>query len=62
VGSIPDLFKPRTIKFIFGASPQSKEHSGERADWLAQNQDNVSEWSDMSIHGLITKTFPIRHS
>jgi hypothetical protein len=19
-------------------------------DWLAQNQDNVSEWSDMSIH------------
>ena len=22
-------------------------------DWLAQNQDNVSEWSDMSIHGLL---------
>ena len=19
-------------------------------DWLAQNQDNVSDWSDMSIH------------
>jgi hypothetical protein len=22
-------------------------------DWLAQNQDDVSEWSDMSIHGLL---------
>jgi hypothetical protein len=22
-------------------------------DWLTQNQDNVSEWGDMSIHGLL---------
>jgi hypothetical protein len=22
-------------------------------DWLAQNQDNVSEWGDMSIGGLL---------
>jgi len=22
-------------------------------DWLALNQDNVSEWGDMSIHGLL---------
>jgi hypothetical protein len=22
-------------------------------DWLAQNQNNVSEWSDMSICGLL---------
>ena len=21
--------------------------------WLTRNQDNVSEWSDMSIHGLL---------
>jgi hypothetical protein len=21
-------------------------------DWLVRNQNNVSEWSDMSIHGL----------
>jgi hypothetical protein len=21
--------------------------------WMARNQDNVSEWSDMSIHGLL---------
>ena len=24
-------------------------------DWLAQNQDNVSEWSDMSIRGLLVQ-------
>ena len=24
-----------------------------RKDWLAQNQDNVSEWGDMSIHRLL---------
>ena len=22
-------------------------------DWLAGNQNNVSEWGDMSIHGLL---------
>ena len=22
-------------------------------DWLAQTQNNVSEWSDMSTHGLL---------
>jgi hypothetical protein len=22
-------------------------------DWLALNQDNVSEWGDMCIHGLL---------
>jgi hypothetical protein len=22
-------------------------------DWSAQNQNNVSEWSDMSTHGLL---------
>ena len=22
-------------------------------DWLARNQDNVSEWGDMSIRGLL---------
>jgi hypothetical protein len=24
-----------------------------RKDWLARNQDNVSEWDEMSIHGLL---------
>ena len=22
-------------------------------DWLAQNQNNVSEWNNMSMHGLL---------
>ena len=25
----------------------------ESKDWLARNKDNVSEWSDMSIRGLL---------
>jgi hypothetical protein len=32
---------------------ESTQHLGRRADWLARNQDNVSEWGDMSIHGLL---------
>jgi hypothetical protein len=26
---------------------------GESKDWLARNQDNVSEWNDMSIRRLL---------
>jgi hypothetical protein len=26
-------------------------------DWLARNQNNISEWSDMSTHGLFVLTF-----
>ena len=26
---------------------------GNSKDWLAQNQENVSEWSDMSTSGLL---------
>ena len=26
---------------------------GRSKDWLARNQNNVSEWSDMSVHGLL---------
>ena len=29
-------------------------------DWLARNQDNVSEWSDMSIRGLWAGTIEIQ--
>jgi predicted LPLAT superfamily acyltransferase len=28
-------------------------------DWLPRNQDNVSEWSDMYIHGLL---FPLANT
>jgi hypothetical protein len=34
----------------------SAEHAALRRkskDWLAQNQDNVSDWCDISIHGLL---------
>ena len=27
--------------------------SKKNKDWLARNQDNVSEWGDMSIRGLL---------
>ena len=26
---------------------------GQRKDWLARNQNNVSEWSDMSTRGML---------
>jgi len=37
----------------------------ESTDWLARNQDNVSEWGDMSIRGLLlqlssTITYPTK--
>jgi hypothetical protein len=34
----------------------SAKHTALRSkskDWLAQNQNNVSKWSDMSIRGLL---------
>ena len=31
--------------------------STKNKDWLARNQNNVSEWSDMSIYGLIDSCF-----
>ena len=41
--------KPKTLKFVFVASLLSRNSK----NWLARNQDrnqdNVSEWSDMSI-------------
>ena len=46
--------KPKTIKLVFVASPLSTQHSGERTKtgWLGI-RNNVSEWGDMSIHGLL---------
>jgi hypothetical protein len=49
VGSSPDQVKPKTIKLIFVVSPKGRKSK----DWLAQNQDNLSEWGDMSISGLL---------
>ena len=46
--SAVDRVKPKTIKWVCVASLRRKSK-----DWLARNQDNMSEWGDMSIHGLL---------
>jgi hypothetical protein len=55
VGSSPDRVKSKTIK-LHGICCFSAKHAAlrsKRKDWLAQNQNNVSEWSDMSTCGLL---------
>jgi hypothetical protein len=37
------------MKLVFVASPPRKKSR----NWLARNQNNVSEWSDMSTRGLL---------
>jgi hypothetical protein len=51
VGLSPGPVKPKTIKFVFFASPLST-HLGVRAK-LARNQNNVFQWRDMSPFGLL---------
>jgi len=46
----------RTKYYKIGICCFSAKHAALRRkskDWLAWNQDNVSEWSDMSTHGLL---------
>ena len=46
----------QTKDFTIGLCCFSAKHAAFRKkskDWLAQNQNNVSEWSDMSSHGLL---------
>jgi len=45
--------KPKTIKLIFAAFSLSMQHLRVRAKtgWL--NQDNVSEWNNMTTHRLL---------
>jgi hypothetical protein len=51
-------FEPRsgqTKDYEIGICCLSTKHAALRRkskDWLAQNQDNVSEWGNMSIRGL----------
>ena len=54
-GSSPGRAKPKKIKLVFVASPLFKHAAlrRERKDWLALNQNNVSQWSDMSTRGLL---------
>jgi hypothetical protein len=52
VGLNHGLVKPLTIKVIFAATMPSTVLRSKMKDWLAWKQDNVSEWSNMSTHGL----------
>ena len=40
-------------KFICCFSAKHTALRRKSKDWLARNQDNVSEWGDMSIHGQL---------
>ena len=45
----------QTKDYKIGICCFSAEHAALRSkskDWLSRNQNNVSEWSDMSIRGL----------
>ena len=60
VASAVDLgFEPRadqTKAYEIGIRCFSAKHAALRRkskDWLARNQDNVSEWGDMSIRGVL---------
>jgi hypothetical protein len=51
-----DLRSSQTKDYKIGICCFSAEHVAlrrKRKDWLARNQDNVSEWGDMSILGLL---------
>ena len=45
------LIKPKTITLVFVAKHAALRRKSK--DWLAWNQDNVSEWDDMFIHRLL---------
>ena len=57
--AVDDGFEPRsgqTKDYKIGICCFSTKHTALRRkskDWLAQNQNNVSEWSDMSIPELL---------
>ena len=52
-GSSPDRVKP---DYQIGICCFSAKHAAlrrKRKDWLARNQDTVSEWGDMFIRGML---------
>ena len=51
MGSSPGRVKAENIKLVLVASLLSIQHlKGNGKDLLSRNQDNMSEWSDMSTH------------
>ena len=52
--SSPGRVKPKIMKLVFvGFSPKHAALRSKNKDWLARNQNNVSEWGDMSTRGLL---------
>ena len=50
----------KTIKLVFfGFTPKQPVLRRKRKDWLAQNQDNVSEWGDVYIHGFVSVNYKL---
>jgi hypothetical protein len=51
-----ELRSDETKDYKIGICCFSAKHAalrGKSKDWLARNQDNVSKWGNMSIHGLL---------
>jgi hypothetical protein len=51
-----ETWSGQTKDYDFGICCFSAKHAALRRknkDWLARNQNNVSEWSDMSTRGLL---------
>ena len=61
-------FKPRsgqTKDYKIGICCFSAKHAALRRkskDWLTRNQNNVSEWSDMSTHSQYNGSIKVTHS
>ena len=59
LGAVDSGFEPRsgqTKDYKIGICCFSTKHTALRSknkDWFARNQNNMSEWSDMSIRGLL---------
>ena len=55
-GFKPLLGQIKDYAIVFGFLHFSAKHTvliSRSKDWLARNQNNASEWSDMSIHGVL---------
>jgi hypothetical protein len=53
VGSSPARAKPKTKIGMCCFSAKQAAVKRKSKVWLAQNQDNVSEWGDVSTRGLL---------
>jgi hypothetical protein len=65
VGRGFEFWSGQTKDYEIGMCYFSAEHAALRRmskDWLARNQDNMSEWCDMSIRGLVSVTYHYKKS